>query len=159
MPYCPHSESCLYVCGELGLPTPWCPCPLSSCQLHLVLQVDRSVGGLVAQQQCVGPLQTPLADVAVVALSHQELVGAATALGEQPVKSLLDPKVAARLAVAEALTNLVFALVTDLQVSPCSFCRGTPGLWDTFTSTIPFPSCPSCSRPPSSSAPTPRLST
>ena len=76
------------------------------------------MGGLVAQQQCVGPLQTPLADVAVVALSHQELVGAATALGEQPVKSLLDPKVAARLAVAEALTNLVFALVTDLQVSP-----------------------------------------
>lgn len=76
------------------------------------------MGGLVAQQQCVGPLQTPLADVAVVALSHQELVGAATALGEQPVKSLLDPKVAARLAVAEALTNLVFALVTDLRVSP-----------------------------------------
>lgn len=76
------------------------------------------MGGLVAQQQCVGALQTPLADVAVVALSHQELVGAATALGEQPVKSLLDPKVAARLAVAEALTNLVFALVTDLRVSP-----------------------------------------
>lgn len=76
------------------------------------------MGGLVAQQQCVGPLHTPLADVAVVALSHQELVGAATALGEQPVKSLLDPKVAARLAVAEALTNLVFALVTDLRVSP-----------------------------------------
>lgn len=76
------------------------------------------MGGLVAQQQCVGPLQTPLADVAVVALSHQELIGAATALGEQPVKSLLDPKAAARLAVSEALTNLVFALVTDLRVSP-----------------------------------------
>ncbi|XP_036308009.1 phosphoribosylformylglycinamidine synthase isoform X2 [Pipistrellus kuhlii] len=83
-------------------------------------RVDRSVGGLVAQQQCVGPLQTPLADVAVVALSHQELVGAATALGEQPVKSLLDPKAAARLAVAEALTNLVFALVTDLRDVKCS---------------------------------------
>ncbi|KAB1266424.1 Phosphoribosylformylglycinamidine synthase, partial [Camelus dromedarius] len=82
--------------------------------------VDRSVGGLVAQQQCVGPLQTPLADVAVVALSHQALVGAATALGEQPVKSLLDPKAAARLAVAEALTNLVFALVTDLRDVKCS---------------------------------------
>lgn len=76
------------------------------------------MGGLVAQQQCVGPLQTPLADVAVVALSHQECIGAATALGEQPVKSLLDPKAAARLAVSEALTNLVFALVTDLRVSP-----------------------------------------
>ena len=82
------------------------------------------MSGLVAQQQCVGPLQTPLADVAVVALSHQELTGAATALGEQPVKSLLVCKVAARLAVSEALTNLVFALVTDLRVSPQPF----PGL-------------------------------
>ncbi|XP_038182146.2 LOW QUALITY PROTEIN: phosphoribosylformylglycinamidine synthase [Arvicola amphibius] len=87
---------------------------------YLTNKVDRSVSGLVAQQQCVGPLQTPLADVAVVALSHQELTGAATALGEQPVKSLLDSKVAARLAVSEALTNLVFALVTDLRDVKCS---------------------------------------
>lgn len=94
--------------------------PAVASKRYLTNKVDRSVGGLVAQQQCVGPLQTPLADVAVVALSHQELVGAATALGEQPVKSLLDPKVAARLAVTEALTNLVFALVTDLRDVKCS---------------------------------------
>ncbi|KAF0872648.1 PUR4 synthase, partial [Crocuta crocuta] len=94
--------------------------PAVASKRYLTNKVDRSVGGLVAQQQCVGPLQTPLADVAVVALSHQELVGAATALGEQPVKSLLDPTVAARLAVAEALTNLVFALVTDLRDVKCS---------------------------------------
>nr|XP_055162507.1 phosphoribosylformylglycinamidine synthase isoform X1 [Nyctereutes procyonoides] len=94
--------------------------PAVASKRYLTNKVDRSVGGLVAQQQCVGPLHTPLADVAVVALSHQELVGAATALGEQPVKSLLDPKVAARLAVAEALTNLVFALVTDLRDVKCS---------------------------------------
>lgn len=119
-----------------------CPCPLCSCQPHLVPQVDRSVSGLVAQQQCVGPLQTPLADVAVVALSHQELVGAATALGEQPIKSLLDPKVAARLAVAEALTNLMFALVTDLRVSPPQLLSCSPGLWDTSTSTIQLPFLP-----------------
>uniref|UniRef100_A0A8C5LIX6 Phosphoribosylformylglycinamidine synthase n=1 Tax=Jaculus jaculus TaxID=51337 RepID=A0A8C5LIX6_JACJA len=94
--------------------------PAVASKRYLTNKVDRSVSGLVAQQQCVGPLQTPLADVAVVALSHQELTGAATALGEQPVKSLLDPKVAARLAVAEALTNLVFALVTDLRDVKCS---------------------------------------
>ncbi|XP_075417024.1 phosphoribosylformylglycinamidine synthase isoform X2 [Tenrec ecaudatus] len=94
--------------------------PAVASKRYLTNKVDRSVGGLVAQQQCVGPLHTPLADVAVVALSHQELVGAATALGEQPVKSLLDPKVAARLAVAEALTNLVFAAVTDLRDVKCS---------------------------------------
>ncbi|XP_062965913.1 phosphoribosylformylglycinamidine synthase [Cynocephalus volans] len=94
--------------------------PAVASKRYLTNKVDRSVGGLVAQQQCVGPLQTPLADVAVVALSHQELIGAAMALGEQPIKSLLDPKVAARLAVAEALTNLVFALVTDLRDVKCS---------------------------------------
>ncbi|XP_004712989.2 phosphoribosylformylglycinamidine synthase [Echinops telfairi] len=94
--------------------------PAVASKRYLTNKVDRSVSGLVAQQQCVGPLHTPLADVAVVALSHQELVGAATALGEQPVKSLLDPKVAARLAVAEALTNLVFAPVTDLRDVKCS---------------------------------------
>lgn len=73
--------------------------------------------GLVAQQQCVGPLHTPLADVAVVALSHFDTVGAATALGEQPIKGLLDPAAGARLALTEALTNLVFARITDLRVS------------------------------------------
>lgn len=94
--------------------------PAVASKRYLTNKVDRSVSGLVAQQQCVGPLQTPLADVAVVALSHQELIGAATALGEQPVKSLLDPRVSARLAVTEALTNLVFALITDLRDVKCS---------------------------------------
>lgn len=79
-------------------------------------QVDRSVTGLVAQQQCVGPLHTPLADVAVVALSPFSLEGAATAIGEQPIKGLVNPAAGARMAVAEALTNLVFARVTALKV-------------------------------------------
>lgn len=74
--------------------------------------------GLVAQQQCVGPLHTPLADVAVVALSPFGLEGAATALGEQPIKGLLCPAAGARMAVGEALTNLVFARVTALKVDP-----------------------------------------
>ncbi|XP_074926759.1 phosphoribosylformylglycinamidine synthase [Chelonoidis abingdonii] len=93
-----------------------------SCRLSRVplWQVDRSVTGLVAQQQCVGPLHTPLADVAVVALSPFETVGAATALGEQPLKGLIDPGAGARLAVGEALTNLVFARVTDLRDVKCS---------------------------------------
>lgn len=135
--------------GKPGLPLPLCPYPLCFCQPHLVPQVDRSVGGLVAQQQCVGPLQTPLADVAVVALSHQELVGAATALGEQPVKSLLDPKVGARLAVAEALTNLMFALVTDLRVSPPRLLPWSPRPLGHIHI---YHSCPSRAWPPSPSS-------
>lgn len=73
--------------------------------------------GLVAQQQCVGPLHTPLADVAVVALSPFSLEGAATSIGEQPIKGLVCPAAGARMAVGEALTNLVFARVTALKVS------------------------------------------
>lgn len=73
--------------------------------------------GLVAQQQCVGPLHTPLADVAVVALSPLGLEGAATAIGEQPVKALVNAAAGARMAVGEALTNLMFARVTALKVS------------------------------------------
>jgi hypothetical protein len=45
-------------------------CHLRALRMNCLFQVDRSVTGLVAQQQCVGPLHTPLADVAVTALSH-----------------------------------------------------------------------------------------
>lgn len=83
---------------------------------YLTNKVDRSVTGLVAQQQCVGPLHTPLADVAVIALSYFETVGSATAIGEQPIKGLVSPECGARMSLGEALTNLVFAKITDLKV-------------------------------------------
>lgn len=81
-----------------------------------VLQVDRSVTGLIAQQQCVGPLHTPLADVAVTALSYWSTKGSAMAIGEQPIKMLVSNECGARMAVGEALTNLVFAQITQLKV-------------------------------------------
>lgn len=67
--------------------------------------------GLVAQQQCVGPLQTPLANCGVVASSHLATTGIATSCGEQPMKGLLDPAAMARLTVAESLTNIMWAKV------------------------------------------------
>ena len=82
----------------------------------IAFKVDRSVTGLVAQQQCVGPLHTPVADVAVTALTYFDTVGSATAIGEQPIKGLVDPACGARMAVGEALTNLVFARISDLKV-------------------------------------------
>ncbi|GFR89892.1 phosphoribosylformylglycinamidine synthase-like, partial [Elysia marginata] len=94
--------------------------PSVASKRYLTNKVDRSVTGLVAQQQCVGPLHTPLADVAVAALSHFDTVGSATAIGEQPIKGLLDPSAGARLSVAESLTNLMFACVTDLKDVKCS---------------------------------------
>ncbi|XP_041017332.1 probable phosphoribosylformylglycinamidine synthase, chloroplastic/mitochondrial [Juglans microcarpa x Juglans regia] len=81
----------------------------------LTTKVDRCVTGLVAQQQTVGPLQITLSDVAVIAQTYTDLTGGACAIGEQPIKGLLDPEAMARLAVGEALTNLVWAKVTSLS--------------------------------------------
>ncbi|RVE47091.1 hypothetical protein evm_008275 [Chilo suppressalis] len=87
---------------------------------YLTNKVDRCVTGLVAQQQCVGPLHTPLADCAIIALSYHGLVGSATSIGTQNVKGLLDPAAGARLSLGEALTNLVFAGITELEDVKCS---------------------------------------
>jgi len=81
----------------------------------LVHKVDRSVTGLVAQQQCVGPLQLPLSNVAVTAHTHFDTTGTAVACGEQPIKGLIDAGAMARMVVAEAMTNLVWAKISSLD--------------------------------------------
>ncbi len=91
----------------------------------LTNKVDRSVTGLIAQQQCCGPLQLPVSDVAVIAQSHfpneeGKYTGAATAIGEQPIKMLVYPTAGARMAVAEALTNLALAKVSNIKDIKCS---------------------------------------
>lgn len=86
----------------------------------LTSKVDRAVTGLIAQQQCCGPLQLTVGDVAVVAQSHFGRTGIATAIGEQSIKMLVDPAAGAQMAVGEALTNLVFARITALNQVKCS---------------------------------------
>ncbi|MFA5354822.1 MAG: phosphoribosylformylglycinamidine synthase, partial [Thermodesulfovibrionales bacterium] len=90
----------------------------------LTNKVDRSVTGLIARQQCAGPLQLTVSDVAVIAQSHfpseGRHTGAAISIGEQPVKGLIDPAAMARMSVGEALTNMVWARITDLQDIRCS---------------------------------------
>jgi len=85
----------------------------------LTTKVDRSVTGLVAQQQCVGPLQLPLADVAVVATSTLATSGGATAIGERPSLTALSPAAMARMSVGEMLTNLGAASVSALPDVKC----------------------------------------
>ena len=77
----------------------------------LTNKVDRSVTGLVAQQQCVGSLHLPLANCAVTAQSHLGFTGMATSIGEQPIKMLVNPAAGARMAVGEAITNIASALI------------------------------------------------
>jgi len=86
----------------------------------LTNKVDRAVTGLIVRQQCCGPLQLTVSDVAVVAQSHFGITGIATAIGEQPIKMLVDPAAGARMAVGEALTNLVWAGIKDLEEVKCS---------------------------------------
>ncbi|KAK9744912.1 Formylglycinamide ribonucleotide amidotransferase N-terminal [Popillia japonica] len=64
--------------------------PAVSSKRYLTNKVDRCVTGLVAQQQCVGPLHTPLANVAVTAITHFGYEGIASSIGEQPIKGLID---------------------------------------------------------------------
>jgi phosphoribosylformylglycinamidine synthase len=86
----------------------------------LTNKVDRSVTGLVARQQCAGPLQLTVSDVAVIGQSHFSLTGAAISIGEQPIKGLLDPAAMARMSVGESLTNMVWARISSLEDIKCS---------------------------------------
>lgn len=81
----------------------------------LTNKVDRGVGGLVARQQCCGPLQLTVADNAIVALSHFDCSGRVKAIGEQPIKMLINPAAGARMAIGEALTNMASALIGELS--------------------------------------------
>ena len=115
----------------------WAPCCLWPADYQLTYRIRTAINchclfhpsGLVAQQQCVGPLQLPLSNVAVFAQSHQDLSGLATSIGEQPLKGLISPAAMARLSLGEALTNLVWARATSLQVCVCVLCRSLGWPW------------------------------
>lgn len=86
----------------------------------LTTKVDRSVTGLIVQQQCVGSHHIPLCDFAAVANSHFDISGVALSLGEQPLKGLINPAAMARMAVAEMLLNLAGAGITAIPDIKCS---------------------------------------
>ena len=79
-----------------------------ACKDWLTNKVDRCVGGKVAKQQTAGPLQLPLNDVAVMALDYKGKEGIATVL-DMLHGSLIDEVAGSRNAIAESLTNLVWA--------------------------------------------------
>jgi phosphoribosylformylglycinamidine synthase len=79
------------------------------CKDWLTNKVDRCVGGKVAKQQCVGPLQLPLNNVGVMALDFKGKEGLATSIGHAPIAALIDAAAGSRTAIGEALSNLVWA--------------------------------------------------
>jgi len=80
-----------------------------ACKDWLTNKVDRCVGGLVAKQQCAGPLQLPLNNCGVMAIDYNGKEGIATSIGHSPVSALVDATAGSRNSITEALTNLVWA--------------------------------------------------
>ncbi len=94
--------------------------PTIASKAFLITIGDRSVGGLVAREQMVGPWQVPVADCAVTAASFRDVVGEAMAMGERSPVAIIDAAQSARLAVAEAITNLMAAdvrAIADIRLS------------------------------------------
>lgn len=83
-----------------------------ACKDWLTNKVDRSVTGKVATQQTCGPIQLPLNNVSVMALDFTSHKGVATGIGHAPAAALVDPAAGSKLAIAESLTNIVWAPLT-----------------------------------------------
>ena len=84
-----------------------------ACKDWLTNKVDRCVGGKVAKQQCAGPIQLPLNNCGVMALDYLGKEGIATSIGHSPIASLIDPVAGTRTAIAEALSNIIWAPIKD----------------------------------------------
>jgi len=84
-----------------------------ACKDWLTNKVDRCVGGRVAKQQCAGPLQLPLNNCGVMALDFLGKEGIATSIGHAPLSALIDAAAGSRIAIAESLSNLVWAPLKD----------------------------------------------
>ena len=89
--------------------------PTVASKSFLVTIGDRSVGGLTAREQMIGPWQLPMADVAITLAGFDTYAGEAMSLGERTPLALLNAAASARMAVGEAITNLCAAPVTALD--------------------------------------------
>jgi phosphoribosylformylglycinamidine synthase len=88
--------------------------PSVASKSFLITIGDRTVGGMTARDQFVGPWQVPVADVAVTALGYESTRGEAFAMGERTPLALLDAPASGRMAVGEAVTNIAAADVKQL---------------------------------------------
>ena len=88
--------------------------PAVADKTFLITIADRSITGLVARDQMVGPWQTPVADVAVTASSMDSITGEAMAMGERTPVALLDAAASGRMAIGECITNLAASNITEI---------------------------------------------
>ena len=94
--------------------------PAVASKNFLITIGDRTVTGLVARDQMVGPWQVPVADAAVTASSFDSYAGEAMSMGERTPVALLDAPASGRMAIAEAITNIASArigAISDIKLS------------------------------------------
>lgn len=105
--------------------------PTVASKSFLITIGDRSVTGMVARDQMVGPWQVPVADCAVTALAYDSNAGEAMAMGERTPLALIDGPASGRMAVAESITNIAaanIARLSDIKLSANWMCAaGHPG--------------------------------
>ena len=88
--------------------------PAVASKNFLITIGDRSVGGMTARDQMVGPWQVPVADVAVTTMSFHGYLGEAFAMGERTPLATLDAPASGRMAIGEAITNIAAADIRSL---------------------------------------------
>ena len=89
--------------------------PTVASKSFLITIGDRSVTGMVARDQMVGPWQVPVADCAVSTVTYDSYAGEAMAMGERTPLALLDGPASGRMAIGEALTNICAARINDIK--------------------------------------------
>jgi phosphoribosylformylglycinamidine synthase len=89
--------------------------PAVASKSFLITIGDRSVGGLCSRDQMVGPWQVPVADCAVGLMDFEGYAGQALAIGERTPLAVINSAAAARMALAESITNIAAAPITDLS--------------------------------------------
>ncbi|EPJ8758962.1 phosphoribosylformylglycinamidine synthase [Pseudomonas putida] len=89
--------------------------PAVASKSFLITIGDRTITGLVARDQMVGPWQVPVADCAVTATSFDVYTGEAMAMGERTPLALLDAPASGRMAIGETLTNLAASRIDKLS--------------------------------------------
>ncbi len=92
--------------------------PAVADKTFLITIGDRTVGGLISRDQLVGPWQVPVSDVAVTLADYHGTAGEAMAMGERTPVAVLDAPASGRLAVAEAITNILAADIGALVAGP-----------------------------------------
>ncbi|ETN93027.1 Phosphoribosylformylglycinamidine synthase [Gammaproteobacteria bacterium MOLA455] len=89
--------------------------PTVASKNYLITIGDRTVGGMVARDQMVGPWQIPVADCAVTTVTYDSTAGEAMAMGERTPLALINAPASGRMAIGEAITNIAAARIGQMQ--------------------------------------------